>query len=244
MIPKIIHYGWFGGGPLPVSVQKCIESWQRAMPDYKIMCWNESNFDISMYPYAQEALEAKKYAFVSDVVRLYALYTVGGVYMDTDVETLKSFDPFLQHEFVSGFETETYVHTGMMAARAGHPWVKELLDQYITRRFTIDGRYNQLTNTQVITAYMVTKGLVRNNEYQVLSSVGDGGTISATFYPSKFFCPKDYTTGVIHLTPETVCIHHFAGTWINRSFISVVRHGVKLWLVKIFGERVIKRLRR
>ena len=97
MIPKVIHYCWFGRGPKGDLANKCIESWKRFLPDYEIKEWNEDNFDVNMYQYTKEALENKKYAFVTDVVRLYALYTEGGVYMDTDVEVLKSFNPFLHH---------------------------------------------------------------------------------------------------------------------------------------------------
>ena len=107
--PKVIHYCWFGRNPLPESAIKCIDSWKKFCPGYQIKEWNEDNFDLSLYPYAQEAYQARKFAFVTDVVRLYALYTEGGVYMDTDVEVLKPLDAFLVHPAFSGFENETQV---------------------------------------------------------------------------------------------------------------------------------------
>ena len=107
MIPKIIHYCWFGGKPKPELAEKCIESWKKFCPDYEIVEWNEGNFNINSNLYVKQAYEAKKYAFVTDYVRLYALYTQGGIYMDTDVMVLKPLDEYLNHEAFSGFESKT-----------------------------------------------------------------------------------------------------------------------------------------
>lgn len=232
MIPKKIHYCWFGRNPLPESVKKNIASWEKYLPDYELKEWNEDNFDISCNQYVKEAYESKKYAFVTDYVRLYALYHEGGVYMDTDVEVLKSYDPFLHHIAFSGFETDGNVPTGMMAAEKGSIWAKELLDQYDNRRFIKpDGSFDMTTNTTVITKYMVGKGLKLNNKYQDFPGL-------CTMYPSEFFCPKDHTTGKIHITDETVCIHHFAGSWVNHSFMSKLRHGMKIKFTQVFGEKI------
>lgn len=236
MIPKIIHYCWFGRGPKGDLANKCIESWKKFLPDYEIKEWNEDNFDINMFQYAKEALEKKKYAFVTDVVRLYALYTEGGVYMDTDVEVLKSFNPFLHHIMFSGFETDGNVPTGMMAAEKGSIWAKELLDEYKDRVFIKpNGEMNVTSNTSYITDYMVKKGLKLNNEYQDFPNL-------CTMYPSDFFCPKDHTTGKIHLTDNSVCIHHFAGSWSVDPLWMVMRHRLKLFLIDIFGESLIVKL--
>lgn len=231
MIPKIVHYCWFGKGPKNELAIKCIASWKKYLPDYEIKEWNEDNFDVNMFPYAKEALENRKFAFVTDVVRLYALYTEGGVYMDTDVEVLKSYNPFLHHHAFSGFENNGYVPTGMMAAEKGSFWAKELLEQYNTRHFILcDGTLDMRTNTEVITDYMIEKGLLCNNTFQEFPGL-------CTMYPSDFFCPKDHGTGVIHRTRNTVCIHHFAGSWFNHSWWFDTKHALKLKLVKIVGER-------
>ena len=233
MIPKTIHYCWFGRGPKNELAIKCIESWKKFLPDYEIKEWNEDNFDVNLYPYAKEALENRKFAFVTDVVRLYALYTEGGVYMDTDVEVLKTYDPFLHHHMFSGFETDGNVPTGMMAAEEGSLWAKELLEQYNDRKFVLaDGSLDLTTNTSVITNYMLSKGLILNNKYQDFNGL-------CTMYPSDYFCPKDHRTGKIHLTKNTVCIHHFAGSWLNHTIWGDLRHNTKLFLVKIFGEKFI-----
>ena len=231
MIPKVIHYCWFGRGPKNELAIKCIESWKTNLPDYEIKEWNEDNFDVNLYRYAKEALENRKFAFVTDVVRLYALYTEGGVYMDTDVEVLKSYDPFLHHQMFSGFETNCNVPTGMMAAEKGSIWAKELLEDYHNRRFVMDnGLFDLTTNTTVITNYMLSKGLILNNTYQDFPGL-------CTMYPSEFFCPKDHRTGLIICTKNTVCIHHFAGSWIDHSLWDKTRHSLKYALTKLIGAK-------
>lgn len=231
MIPKIIHYCWFGRGQKPESVLRYIESWYKHLPDYEFKEWNEENFDINQNQYVKEAYENRKFAFVTDYVRLYALYTEGGIYMDTDVEVLKPYDPFLHHHAFSGFETDGNVPTGMMAAEKGSIWAKELLDDYQNRRFVMpDGSLDFTTNTTVITKYMVDKGLKLNNKYQDFPGL-------CTMYPAEYFCPKDHRTGKIRLSNESVCIHHFAGSWLNHTPLSKLRHGLKVKMTQYLGER-------
>lgn len=233
MIPKIIHYCWFGRGEKPELAVKCIDSWKKCLPDYELKEWNEDNFDILQNQYVREAYENCKFAFVTDYVRLYAIYTEGGVYMDTDVEVLGNFDKFLHHHAFSGFETDGNVPTGIMAAEKGAVWAKELLDGYQNRFFVQpDGSFDMTTNTSVITNYMIGKGLILNNQYQDFPGL-------CTMYPSDYFCPKDHRTGKIRCTKNTVCIHHFAGSWLNHSFWTDFRHNLKLIFVRVFGERLI-----
>lgn len=235
MIPRVIHYCWFGRGQKPESALKCIESWKQYLPDYALKEWNEDNFDISSNNYVKQAYQNRKFAFVTDYVRLYALYTEGGIYMDTDVEVIGSFDPFLHHKAFSGFETDGNVPTGMMAAEKGSVWAKELLDGYKDRSFVKeDGSLDTTTNTFVITRYMVDKGLVLNNKYQDFPDL-------CTMYPSDYFCPKDHRTGKIRCTKNTVCIHHFAGSWIDYTWWTSLRHKSKVFFVKIFGESFISK---
>ena len=130
MIPKIIHYCWFGGNPLSDLAQKCIDSWKKYCPDYEIKEWNESNFDLNSCDYVREAYQAKKWAFVTDYVRLYAMVTEGGIYMDTDVEVIRPLDSFLSNRAFSGFEDETNIPTGIMACEKGFPLFEELLEEY------------------------------------------------------------------------------------------------------------------
>lgn len=211
MIPKVIHYCWFGRGKMPELALNCIESWKKHLPEYKIKEWNEENFDLDMYPYVREAYDNRKFAFVTDVVRLYALYYEGGIYMDTDVEVLKSLDPFLHHHAFSGFENDKDVPTGIMASEKGGRWAKENLDYYNDKHFIKDdGTMDVTTNVQTITKIMLPYGLKQDNSYQDFPEL-------ITFYPKDYFCPKSYKDGKIYTTKNTVTIHHFAGSWISKS---------------------------
>lgn len=207
MIPKIIHYCWFGKGKMPRLAEVCIRSWRKYCPDYEIKEWNESNFDLEAYPYAAEAYKAKRYAFVTDVVRLYALYHEGGIYMDTDVELLKPLDQFLHHPAFSGFETETQVPTGIMASQKGGKWAEESLQYYENAHFLNEnGAPDLTTNVTIISEQMINKGLILNNTYQEIENY-------FTIYPKDYFCPKDFLTQEIDITPNTACIHHFNMSW-------------------------------
>lgn len=228
MIPKVIHYCWFGRGKMPELALKCIESWKKHLPDYTIKEWNEDNFDLDMYHYVREAYDNRKFAFVTDVVRLYALYYEGGVYMDTDVEVLKSLDPFLHHNAFSGFEDEKNIPTGIMASEKGGRWAKENLDYYNDKHFIKDdGTMDVTTNVQTITKIMLPYGLKQDNTYQDFNDL-------ITFYPKDYFCPKSYKDGKIYLTKNTVTIHHFAGSWLTRKEKNVII------LSKILGKGTMK----
>jgi len=211
MIPKVIHYCWFGRGQMPELAQRCLESWKKYLPDYEIKEWNEDNFDLDMYPYAREAYDNRKFAFVTDVVRLYALYHEGGIYMDTDVEVLKTLDPFLHHHAFSGFEDDRNIPTGIMASEQGGKWAKDNLDYYVDKHFVKeDGTLDMTTNVTTITNYMLPHGLEQNNTYQDFPNL-------ITFYPKDYFCPKDSVTKKLHKTNNTVSIHHFDGSWLPKS---------------------------
>ncbi len=206
MIPKTIHYIWFGGNPLPEDAKKCIESWKKYCPDYEIIEWNESNFDVEQNDYIKEAYAAKKWAFVSDYARLKVLVEYGGIYMDTDVEVLKPLDGFLSERAFSGFEDVDAIPTGIMACEKGFELFAGLLKDYDTRHFLLpDGSYDITTNVVTITDYCLKHGLVLNNEKQTV----DGFTL----YPKDWFCPKSHLTGKIECTENSHTIHHFAGSW-------------------------------
>lgn len=208
MIPKIIHYCWFGGNPLPELAQKCIESWKKNCPDYEVRRWDESNFDLNYNDYVREAYEARKWAFVTDVVRLYALVNYGGIYMDTDVEVLKPLDDLLSYDAVSGFESETQIPTGLMACRDLHPMFREFLGDYDGAHFKKeDGTYDTTTNVVRITNICLKYGLVQNNTLQTVNGF--------TLLPSDYLCPKDYRTGALNVTENTYTIHHFDGSWTS-----------------------------
>lgn len=208
MIPKVIHYCWFGRGQMPKLALKCIESWKKYCPDYEIKEWNEDNFDLDMYPYVREAYDTRKFAFVTDVVRLYALYHEGGIYMDTDVEVIKPLDSLLAYDAVSGFESPTQIPTGLMASRDGHPLFKELLDEYNGIHFVRpDGTLDTTTNVIRISNTCRKYGLRLDNTLQTVRGF--------TLLPKDYLCPIEHEGHRLHLTENTLCIHHFAGSWVT-----------------------------
>lgn len=208
MIPKIIHYCWFGNNDLPELAQKCIASWKKYCPDYEIIEWNESNFDINCCDYVREAYEAKKWAFVSDAARLYALVNYGGIYMDTDVEVLRPLDDLLKYEALSGFEAEDRIQTGLMACREGQPLFCELLHDYDNAHFIkSDGTYDTTTNVTRITNICLKYGLRLDNTLQTVNGL--------TLLPYDYLCPKNFETKIVTLTENTYVIHHFDGSWLS-----------------------------
>ncbi|MGE7182760.1 glycosyltransferase family 32 protein [Peribacillus sp. NPDC006672] len=211
-IPKVIHYCWFGGNPLPPLAKICINSWKKNCPDFEIIEWNEQNFDFNCNTYVKEAYEAGKFAFVSDYVRLHALYHHGGVYMDTDVEVKKPLDFFLKHAAFTGCENENYCVTGIMATEKNHPWAKDLLDQYKYRHFILaNGKVDTTPNTEIITQKTTEKyGWIPKNKYQVLQN-------GLHIYPFTVFCAKSFKTGKIMVTDETYTVHHFSGSWLSKT---------------------------
>ena len=216
-IPKIIHYCWFGGKPKPPLAEKCIQSWKTHCPDYEIREWNEDNFDVSAAPlYVRQAYGAGRWAFVTDYVRLKALTEVGGVYMDTDVEVVKSLDPFLRHRAFVGFESIDRVQTGLMACEKDHPLFLEFLHHYDHATFlNPDGTADTTTNVTVLTRLCQAYGLELNDRLQEVAGV--------TVYPRSYFCPVDFETQKLKRTRKTVTIHWFSGSWQTEEELAQLR---------------------
>lgn len=228
MIPKVIHYCWFGRNPLPESAVKCINSWKKFFPDYEIKEWNEDNFDVKIIPYTREAYEAKKYAFVSDYARFWILYHYGGVYFDTDVEVIKSFEDLLVGDGIFGVQHDYYVNPGLGAsALAYHPIYKDLLDLYKNLHFVQEnGELNETT----IVSY--TTDILLKNGYQK-----DGSIIQhvkgLSIYPLEYFNPLDDLTGKMRKTRNTRSIHWYSKTWCANY--GPVRVCVTRWIHRMFG---------
>ena len=203
MIPKVIHYCWFGGKKIPKQGKRCMNSWKKFCPDYEIREWNENNFDLSSAPqYVQEAYREKRYAFVSDYVRLYAVYQCGGLYLDTDVELLKPFDDLLNQRAYFGFCSTGFIGTGLgFGAEQGHPILEALMDQYQSIPFVLEDGQPDLTpcpqrNESIFLRY----GFKKKNEEQMIQE-------GVHIYPIEFFDPLDYHTKEIHITKSTHSIH-------------------------------------
>ena len=211
MIPKIIHYCWFGRGEMPELAQKCIASWHEYMPDWEYKLWNEDNFDVNMVPYTKEAYEAKKYAFVSDYVRLWALCNEGGLYLDTDVMVFKPFDDLLEYGAFAGFEGSKYLPVGtcVMASQPNGSWVSEMLEAYENKHFVAqDGVYDLTTNVQFITALMSKHGFIQDGKEQEYKDLH--------VFPVEYFCPRQ-TTGEYIRTGNTYCDHLGVGSWTEKG---------------------------
>lgn len=210
MIPKIIHYCWFGRNPKPESILKYIQTWRNIMPDYEIKEWNEYNFNVNYNAFTKEAYFAKKYAFVSDVCRLYALYTEGGIYFDTDIIVLKRFpEDILSHKAFAGFEHEIYIGTGIIGSEKNNVIIKQFLSLYNDMHFFRKFRFNLSPNVILFTKILVEHGLKRDNSYQDLNEI--------TIYPQNIFCCKDCRTKEYYNNSDSLSIHDFSGLWTDKK---------------------------
>lgn len=210
MIPKIIHYCWFGRGEKPELAKKCIASWKKFCPDFEIREWNEDNCDYLAMPFMAEAHAAKKYAFVSDVMRLVVLEQYGGVYFDTDVEVLRDISPLLNDEGFIGFENEQFVNSGQVMAVVPHqPVVQAMIEGYKKLHFTnTDGSLNAVGCPHLNTDVMERFGLVRNGQEQLVDGIH--------VYPVDCFNPLDSMTGKLTKTENTYSIHWYSMSWLPR----------------------------
>lgn len=209
MIPKKIHYCWFGGNPLPKLAKKCIKSWKKHCPEYEIIRWDEKNVDISSCPlYVRQAYEAKKWAFVTDYIRLKVVSEHGGIYLDTDVELLKNPEHLLDHQAYFGFEAGEYIATGLgFGAEPNAPILRELMDDYADIPFILpDGSYDLESCPVRNTRVLVRHGLRQDDTRQVLP--GD-----ILILPSVYLCPMRFWSGVGQITEETVSVHWYSASW-------------------------------
>lgn len=239
MIPKVIHYCWFGRNPLPPLAVKCIESWKKYLPGYEIKEWNEDNFDVNIIPYTREAYEARKYAFVSDYARFYILYHHGGLYFDTDVEVIRPMDDIVERGAFMGCESEVKYKPGGTAlavnpglglgCNPGQGLYAEILELYSGLQFKrADGGLNLKTVVEYTTELLLTKGLKNVNEKQCIADV--------QIYPKEYFCPMDYETNKLDITENTRSIHHYAASWINWK----MRLKIKLVKVLPMGQQLLE----
>lgn len=207
LIPKKIHYCWFGHNEIPDNLKKCIASWGKYCPDYEIICWDETNYDVSQYLYTKQAYARRKWAFVSDVARLDILYQYGGVYLDTDVELVKNLDDLLYQPAFCAVEKWRFANTGGgCGAVPGHPVIARMLE--LRKRIGIidaDGEINMETNGFYETMPLLEEGFLPNNKIQFVGGM--------TVYSSDFFNPYDYMTKELYITENTYGIHHFSERW-------------------------------
>lgn len=236
MIPRIIHYCWFGNNSKSLLIKKCIHSWEKNCPDYKIMEWSENNFDIDEAPkYVLEAYKARKWAFVADYVRFFVLLKYGGIYLDTDVELLKPLDPFLRHNAFTGVEDNNYVNAAVIGCMKGYPLFQDFLSYYQNRSFyKEDGNMDMTTVVSIITGICKDRGYKNTDLYQEI----DGMAI----YPSEYFYPLSNVDKIMRKTEKTVAIHWFAGSWVPKEEKRKMREfrrkkNMKYFFRKLMGQQ-------
>ena len=252
MIPKIIHYCWFGGNPLPPLALACIASWKKYLPNYEIKQWDESNFEVNMIPYTAEAYKQKKYAFVSDFARFWIIYHYGGLYFDTDVEVIKPLDGIIAKGNFMGFEVDPdgdntpgkYAPRFCFAVNPGvgfgmekeHPFMKKMHDLYAELKFELPPA--NIAWYKTIVAYTTEKlcedGLKNIKGVQVVDGIN--------IYPHDYFSPINMISGRLHLTPNTHTIHRFMGSWglKKKSLKDIIRDVLPEWIF-IINNRIKRR---
>lgn len=216
MIPKIIHYVWVGNNPKPKNIKKCMKTWKKHLKDYEIIEWNESNFDINSHPFVKKAYEAKKWAYVSDYIRMYAIYNYGGIYLDTDVLVLDNFDKFLDNKVFVGFERENYPFTAVFGAEKKNKFIKKLLDYYDNLdAYNFDFENN---NTISVSNILINEyGCSKENKEQLLK---DGIKV----YKDDVLCNPSKNSTAVHI---------FTGTWLEgvkplkRKIVTALKINIK-----------------
>ncbi len=236
MIPKVIHYCWFGNQPLSPLAIKCIESWKKYFPDYEIKEWNETNFNVELCNYTKQAFEKGKWAFVSDVARFWILYNYGGIYFDTDVEVIKPIDdllergPFMGVERVSASHNKSRVAPGLgLAANPGLGLYKEVLDYYFTHSFlNSDGKFVRHTVVSIVTSILEEHGFKLVDQLQIVYGI--------YIYPSCYFSPLDNKLKKLNITCNTRTIHWYAASWLSSKerLISFLKYVA----IKFLGKNI------
>lgn len=236
MIPKIIHYCWFGRNPLPPLALECIASWKKYLPDYEIMEWNEENFDVNIIPYTAEAYKHKKYAFVSDYARFWIMYHYGGIYFDTDVEVIRPMDDIIANGNFMGFEQDPDGENtpGKYAPRycfdvnpgvgfgmvKGHPFIEKMVEHYKNLKFEIPTK--DIAWYKTIVAYtterLCSMGLKNVKGVQKVQDI--------MIYPHEYFAPINVISGRLHVTDNTYTIHRYMGSW-NVNNVKSLKDGIK-----------------
>lgn len=235
MIPKIIHYCWFGRNPLPELALKCIESWKKYLPDYEIKEWNEDNYEVHKIPYISQAYDAKKYAFVSDYARFDILYQYGGIYFDTDVEVIKDLTPIIEAGAFMGVERAGALAAGLgIASPAAMEIFKEVLDSYNNEHFVNnDGSLNLKTVVTRVSDIFKKYGFTHEEKIQEVKGY--------KIYPTEYFCPKSVQTGILKITDNSYTIHHYDGSWQAKWFKDFTNYATQMY--KTYGTSKSMRIK-
>lgn len=235
MIPKIIHYCWLSGDSIPHKLQKCMDSWKKYLPDYKFMLWDLNRFNIDQSIWVKQAFEAKKYAFAADYIRLYAIYNYGGIYMDMDVEVVKSFDDLLCYPCLLGMESKEGIEAGIFGATIYNSYINNCLKHYTNREFILGENLFDLRPLPTIMLEVAKKNynIINRRGNELLGFYNQNDLYVFQF---EYLTAKDFKTGEIKATNNTYSIHHFAGSWLPIS--SQIKQRI-IWLL---GDNVSRKL--
>jgi len=236
-IPKVIHYCWFGGKEKPQLIKECMNSWKEKLPDYKIVEWNEKNFNVEEFDFSQKAYKAKKWAFVADYCRIWVLYNYGGIYLDTDMEALKSLNEFIENEAFAGIERYEMINAAILGAKAKNEFIKNVLDYYNNINFMDYAEdLGKIAIPNIITELVSNEGYKGNKKIENVKNL-------ITIYSKEYFYPKNHSWEKPNITKNTYTIHHYEGSWRNKT--KIYRSKFKQVLINIFGyERIINLTRK
>ena len=240
MIPKIIHLCWLSGDPYPSKIARCLKTWEKYLPDYEVMLWDTNRFDLNSSIWVRQAFEKKKYAFAADYIRFYALYHYGGVYLDSDVEVLKSFNDLLDLPYFMGAEKAQTPEAAIIGAEKGCDWVKQCLDYYESRSFILEDGTLDIQKLPEIMERQIQK----LKPLRILS-LKDSLNIrkldmqkEVLEFNDAFFSPKVFDSREVEITPYTYAIHHYQNSWFSPKAKAYYRS--RAFLVKIFGQKFIR----
>ena len=242
MIPKVIHLCWLSGDPYPAKISRCLSTWKKYLPDYEVMLWDTKRFDLESSIWVKQAFEKKKYAFAADYIRFYALYNYGGIYLDSDVEVLKSFDDLLDLPYFMGAEKAQTPEAAIIGAKKGCDWVKACLDYYKDRPFIND---DGSLNIKTVPDIMISQ-INQIKPIRVLS-LKDSLNIrhldmekEVLEFNDVFFSPKVFDSREVEITPYTYAIHHYQNSWFSPKAKAYYR--IRAFLINIFGLKLVRKV--
>lgn len=243
MIPKIIHYCWLSGEPVPAKLQRYMDSWKKKLPDYEFMLWDKSRFDINSCRWVKQAYEQRKYAFAADYIRFYALYHYGGIYLDMDVQVLKSYNPFLELHTMVGYEDRSsLLEVATFGAEKGLSWLRSIMEYYENNDFI----YDSDAIDKILCPTLVTK-VLKQQGYQMVNvqSLSEAVKVSENkllipVFPCDYFCPKGWISQLTNITDKTYSIHHYSGSWMTEDIRKrrQMKDNLPQWLLRLY--RILK----
>lgn len=242
MIPKIVHLCWLSGDPYPQKIQKCLDSWKKFLPDYEIILWDTNRFDLNSSKWVKQAFENRKFAFAADYIRFYALYNYGGIYLDSDVEVLRSFNDLLDLPYFMGSEKAQTPEAAIIGAEKGCDWIKQCLDYYDNRSFikedgSLDIRKLPEIMVEQINKHKLLRVLSINDSLNIRKLDMQSEVLE---FNDAFFSPKLFDSREVEITPYTYAIHHYQNSWFSPKAKAYYRS--RAVLVKIFGQKFVHKL--